>query len=56
VIVCLSDPNFDDLVTANMIRDLRDEIPPSFFQAEKQLQKDHKQFRALERAQAVKGS
>lgn len=56
VIVCLSEPTFDDLVVASMIRDLQDQIPGYFFQVEKQLQKDHKKFRAQAREQTVKDS
>jgi hypothetical protein len=32
-IVCLSEANMDDLVVAEMMRMLRDEIPRSFYQA-----------------------
>jgi hypothetical protein len=45
-LVCLSEPALlDDLVAGDMIGALRDEIPKSFWQAEKQLQKDDRNFR-----------
>ena len=47
VFACLSEPNLDDLVVADMIRILRDEIPRSFYQADKQLRRDDKKYRAL---------
>jgi Family of unknown function (DUF5677) len=46
VLVCLSNPNLDDLVIADMMRTLRDEIPRSFYAAEKQLERDHKAISA----------
>jgi hypothetical protein len=45
--VCLSEPVFDDLVIANMLTTLRDEIPRSFARADSQLVKDD---RAIQRA------
>jgi hypothetical protein len=54
-LICLAEPNFDDLVVANMIRDLRDEIPRSFYQADKQLRRDDKHFRTLAREHDSKG-
>jgi hypothetical protein len=45
-LVCLSEPALlDDLVAGDMIRTLRDEIPKSFWQAEKQLQNDDRKHR-----------
>ena len=46
-LVCLSDPNFDDIAASEMMRMLRDEIPRSFYRADKQLLRDHKQIRKL---------
>ena len=46
VLVCLSAPIFDDLVTAQLMRLLRNEIPKSFSRAHLRLRKDDKQFRA----------
>jgi hypothetical protein len=42
VLVFLSEPNLDDLVTADMMRMLRDEIPKSFYRADRELRRDHK--------------
>ena len=47
VIVCLSEPNMDDLVVADMMRMLRDEIPRSFYAADTRLRKDDKKYNAL---------
>jgi len=44
-LVCLSNPTVDDLVAGDMIRALRDEIPNSFWRADKQLRKDDESFR-----------
>ena len=41
-LVCLSQPNFDDLVVGAMMVMLRDEIPRSFYAADKQLRRDDK--------------
>ncbi len=41
---------FDDLVIAQMIRMLRDEIPGSFYHADKRLRRDDKQYKTLMRA------
>jgi len=49
IIACLSEPNLDDLVVADMMRMLRDEIPRSFHAADKQLRKDDKKYRATEK-------
>jgi hypothetical protein len=46
-LVCLREPIFDDLVAAQVMRLLRDEIPKSFSRANLRLRKDDKQFRAL---------
>jgi hypothetical protein len=48
VIVCLSEANMDDLVVADMMRMLRAEIPRSFYQADKRLRKDDRQYNGLE--------
>jgi hypothetical protein len=45
-LVCLSEPKLDDLVAADMIRVLRDEIPKSFWQADRRLRKDDKAYRS----------
>jgi hypothetical protein len=45
-LVCLSEPKLDDLVVADMIRALRDEIPKSFWQADRRLQRDDKAYRS----------
>lgn len=45
VLVCLSEPNFDDLVAADMMRMLRDETPKSFYDADKELRRDDKKHR-----------
>ena len=50
IIACSSEPNLDDLVVADMMRMLRDEIPRSFHTADKQLRKDDKKYRASESA------
>jgi len=42
-LVCLPG-KFDDLVIGQMLRMLRDEIPRSFYQADKRLRKDDRQF------------
>jgi len=47
-IVCLSEANMDDLVVAEMMRILRNEIPRSFYQADKRLRKDDRQYNELE--------
>jgi hypothetical protein len=45
-LVCLSEPTLlDDLVAGDMIRTLRDEIPKSFWQADRQLQRDDRNYR-----------
>ena len=48
-LVCLPG-KFDDLVIAQMIQMLRDEIPRSFYQVHKQLRKDEKRYRATGKA------
>jgi Family of unknown function (DUF5677) len=48
VLVCFSEPVFDDYVIADMLTTLRDEIPRSFAQADVQLRKDD---RAIQRTQ-----
>jgi hypothetical protein len=47
-IVCLSEPNMDDLVAGDMLRILRDEIPKSFNRADKQLCRDEKAYSAAQ--------
>jgi hypothetical protein len=47
VLVCLSEPVFDDYVIADMLVTLRDEIPRSFARADRQLAKDD---RAIQQA------
>lgn len=44
-LVCLSEPALDNLVAGEMIMMLRNEIPKSFWQAEKQLRKDDRNYR-----------
>jgi hypothetical protein len=46
VITCLSEPIMDDLVAADMMRMLRDEVPRSFYQADKRLRRDDKKYRS----------
>jgi len=53
-LVCLPG-KFDDLVIAQMIRMLRDEIPRSFYHADKRLRKDDKQYKAITRGQISNG-
>jgi hypothetical protein len=43
--VCLSEPKLDDLVAAEMMKALRDEIPKSFRRADTRLRKDAKEYR-----------
>jgi hypothetical protein len=43
-------PNMDDLVAADMMRLLRDEIPKSFNAADKRLRRDDKKYRATKQA------
>jgi len=50
IVACLSEPNLDDLVVAEMMRALRDEIPRSFYAADKQLRKDDEKYRSIESA------
>ncbi len=45
ILVCLSEPAVDDLVVADMMRMLRDEIPRSFWRADLRLRKDDKQYK-----------
>jgi len=44
-IVCLSEPNIDDLVAGDMMTMLRDEVPKSFYKADRQLRRDDKKYR-----------
>ena len=46
ILICLSMPTFDDLVTAEIMRKLRDEILYSFYHAEKLLVRDDRRYRA----------
>jgi hypothetical protein len=46
VLVCMSEPNFDDLVVGQMMLTLRDEIPRFFHEADKRLRRDDKESRA----------
>jgi hypothetical protein len=45
VLVYLREPNLDDLIVADMMRTLRDEIPRSFARAHIRLRKDDKKYR-----------
>jgi hypothetical protein len=45
VLVCLS-PKLDDIVAGNIIQGLRDEIPDSFWKADRRLRRKHKAFEA----------
>lgn len=45
-IVCFSETNMDDLVVAEMMGMLRDEIPRSFYAADKRLRRDDKKYKA----------
>lgn len=42
-LVCLSEPKMDDLVAGDMMRMLRDEVPKSFYKADRQLRKRRKE-------------
>ena len=42
VLVCMSEPNFDDLVTGAMMVTLADEIPRLFAKADRRLRQDEK--------------
>jgi len=44
-IVCLSEPIMDDLVAGDMMRMLRNEVPKSFYKADRQLRRDDKKYR-----------
>jgi hypothetical protein len=44
-IVCLSEPKMDDLVAGDMMRMLRDGVPQSFYQADKRLRQNEKNYR-----------
>jgi hypothetical protein len=44
-IVGLSEPIMDDLVTADMMRMLRDDVPKSLYKADRQLRRDDKRYR-----------
>jgi hypothetical protein len=41
VLVCMKEPNFDDLVVGQIMVTLQDEIPRSFCHADKRLRRDH---------------
>jgi hypothetical protein len=43
VLVCMKEPNFDDLVVGQMMVTLQDEIPQSFYHADKRLRRDDKE-------------
>jgi hypothetical protein len=45
VLVCFSEPIMDDLVAGDMMRMLRDEVPKSFYRADRQLRKDEKRYK-----------
>jgi hypothetical protein len=47
VLVCLSEPTVDDLVVAEMMRMLRNEIPRSFWRADSRLRRDDKQCKIV---------
>jgi hypothetical protein len=47
ILVCLSENNVDDNLIANVMRKLRDEIPRSFYHADKKLRMDDKKYRKL---------
>jgi hypothetical protein len=46
VLVCFSEPIFDDYVVADMLMTLRDEIPRSLARADVQIQREHKAIRS----------
>jgi hypothetical protein len=55
VLVCLSEPTVDDLVVAEMMRMLRDEIPRSFWRADSRLRRDDKQCKiAVDRRRLIR--
>jgi hypothetical protein len=43
-LVCLSEPKKDDLVAGDMMTMLRDEIPKSFYKADRQMRRDNKKY------------
>jgi hypothetical protein len=45
ILLCLSEPTFDDLVTAEIMRKLQDEILYDFYRADKRLLKDDRAYR-----------
>jgi hypothetical protein len=44
-LVCLSEPKMDDLVAGDMMTMLRDEVPKSFYKADRQLRRNEKKYR-----------
>jgi hypothetical protein len=54
VLVCLSEPVFDDCVIADMLMTLRDEIPRSFGRADAQLRKDDRAIQQTRKRPAGK--
>jgi hypothetical protein len=48
LVVCLS-PKFDDLVAGKIMQMLREEIPDSFWQADRRLRRKERAFRQTER-------
>lgn len=48
-LVCMSDPVLDDLVTGQMMQALRNEIPKSFYQADKELRRDDRVYKSAQK-------
>ena len=53
VLVCMSKPNFDDLVVGQMMVTLGREIPRSFHEADKSLRKDDRERRRMAADRAI---
>jgi hypothetical protein len=47
VLVCLADATLDNIVAAELMRQLRDQIPKAFYRADLRLRRDDKKFKAL---------
>jgi len=55
-IVCLSEPIMDDLVAGDMMKMLGDEVPKSFYEADRQLRKDDKAYRPAQNGKTLPNS
>lgn len=56
VLVCLSEPVFDDYVIADMLTTLRDEIPRSFARVDIQLRKEDRAIQQPRKRPGSKGA